>query len=117
VQTLDPAGVGARTLGECLALQLAQLDPETPGRELAIAIATHHLQAVADKDLASLRRALGADEDSLQVALALVRSCHPRPGSAFEGAQPEFVSRTCSCDAPTRAGASSSTRVPYRGSG
>jgi RNA polymerase sigma-54 factor len=91
VQTLDPAGVGARTLGECLALQLAQLDPETPGRDLALAIATDHLQAVADKDLASMRRALGADEDSLQVALALVRSCHPRPGSAFEGAQPEFV--------------------------
>jgi len=91
VQTLDPAGVGARTLSECLILQLAQLDEDTPGRNLAIIIARDHLQAVADKDLATLRRALGAEEDSLQVALSLVRSCHPRPGSAFEGAQPEYV--------------------------
>jgi RNA polymerase sigma-54 factor len=91
VQTLDPAGVGARSLSECLMLQLAQLDEDTPGRGLALAIARDHLQAVADKDLAALRRALAVDEDSLQVALSLVRGCHPRPGSAFEGAQPEYV--------------------------
>jgi RNA polymerase sigma-54 factor len=91
VQTLDPAGIGARTLGECLSLQLEQLEPDTPGRELALVIARDHLQAVADRDLATLRRLLGTDEESLQVALALVKACHPRPGSAFEGAQPEYV--------------------------
>jgi RNA polymerase sigma-54 factor len=91
VQTLDPAGVGARTLSECLVLQLAQLDEDTPGRDLAIAIARDHLQSVADKDPAALRRALDVDEDALQVALSLVRSCHPRPGAAFQGAQPEYV--------------------------
>ncbi|HXW10446.1 MAG TPA: RNA polymerase factor sigma-54 [Steroidobacteraceae bacterium] len=91
VQTLDPSGVGARTLSECLTLQLAQLDAGTPGRALALSIARDHLQAVADRDLGALRRALGVDEDALQGALALVRACHPRPGSAFEGAQPEYV--------------------------
>ena len=91
VQTLDPAGIGARTLGECLALQLSQLEARTPGRELAFAIARAHLQAVADRDLAALRRSLGVDEDALQTALALIRGCHPRPGSTFEGAQPEYV--------------------------
>jgi RNA polymerase sigma-54 factor len=91
VQALDPSGVGARTLSECLVLQLAQLDEDTPGRDLAIAIARDHLQSVADKDTAALRRALGVDEDALQVALSLVRGCHPRPGAAFEGAQPEYV--------------------------
>jgi len=91
VQTLDPAGVGARNLSECLTLQLAQLEPDTPGRDLALAIARDHLQEVADRDLAALRRALAADEDALQAALALVRGCHPRPGSAFEGAQPEYI--------------------------
>jgi RNA polymerase sigma-54 factor len=91
VQTLDPSGVGARTLSECLTLQLAQLEAGTPGRDLALLIARDHLQAVADRDLGALRRALGVDEDALQGALALVRACHPRPGSAFEGAQPEYV--------------------------
>jgi RNA polymerase sigma-54 factor len=91
VQTLDPAGIGARTLSECLMLQLGQLEPATPGRDVALALARDHLQSVADKDLAALRRALGVDEDALQTALALVRGCHPRPGSAFEGAQPEYI--------------------------
>ena len=91
VQTLDPAGIGARSLSECLTLQLSQLEPATRGRDLALRIARDHLQAVADKDLNALRRQLGVDEEALQVALALVRGCHPRPGSAFEGAQPEYV--------------------------
>lgn len=91
VQTLDPAGVAARSLSECLILQLAQLEPETPGRDLAVALARDHLEAVARRDTASLRTALGADEDSLHVALALLRSCNPRPGAAFEAAQPEYI--------------------------
>jgi RNA polymerase sigma-54 factor len=91
VQTLDPTGVGARTLSECICLQLAQLEPGTPGRDLALRIAHDHLQEVANRDLAGLRRALEVDEDALQDALALIRGCHPRPGSAFESAQPEYI--------------------------
>jgi RNA polymerase sigma-54 factor len=91
VQTLDPTGVGARTASECICLQLAQLEEATPGRELAIAIAQQHLQAVADRELALLRRTHEADEDTLLAALALIRACNPRPGSAFEGAQPEYI--------------------------
>jgi len=91
VQTLDPAGIGARNLAECICLQLAQLEPQTVGRDLALAIAQGHLQAVADRDIAGLRRALGAEEESVQVALALIRGCNPRPGAAFHSAQPEYI--------------------------
>jgi RNA polymerase sigma-54 factor len=91
VQTLDPTGVGARTASECICLQLAQLDPQTPGRDLALAIARDHLQAVADRDTDALRRRHGVDEDTLLAALSLIRGCNPRPGSAFEGAQPEYI--------------------------
>ena len=91
VQTLDPTGVGARTVAECIGLQIAQLEVGTPGRELALAIARDHLQAVADRDLAVLRESLGADDDSLETAVALIRGCNPRPGSAFEGAEPEYI--------------------------
>jgi RNA polymerase sigma-54 factor len=91
VQTLDPTGVGARTASECICLQLAQLDPDTPGRELALRIAHDHLQSVADRDMADLRRGCNADEDALLTALALIRACNPRPGSEFHGSQPEYI--------------------------
>jgi RNA polymerase sigma-54 factor len=91
VQTLDPTGVGARDVSECVCLQLAQLEPGTPGRDLALAIAREHLQAVADRELAALRTALETDEDSLHAALALIRGCNPRPGSTFEGSAPEYI--------------------------
>jgi RNA polymerase sigma-54 factor len=91
VQTLDPTGVGARSASECICLQLAQLEPDTPGRKLAIEIARDHLQDVADRDVAGLKRLLGVDEDELHGALALIRACNPRPGSAFQGSQPEYI--------------------------
>jgi RNA polymerase sigma-54 factor len=91
VQTFDPAGIGARSVSECICLQLAQLEQDTPGRELALRIAEEHLQFVADRDETGLRRVLGSDEDALQEALALIRGCQPRPGSAFQSSQPQYI--------------------------
>jgi RNA polymerase sigma-54 factor len=91
VQALEPAGVGARNLGECIALQLRQLDPATPAREIAIRVALEHLDLVASQQLALLRRQLRCSEADLEMALALVRSCHPRPGAAVSGGQAEYV--------------------------
>ncbi len=91
LQVCDPTGVGARSVAECLCLQLSLLELQTPGRDLALAIARDHLQDVANHDLAALRRTLNVDEDALHCALALIRACNPRPGSAFEGAQPEYI--------------------------
>jgi RNA polymerase sigma-54 factor len=91
IQTFDPAGVGARSVSECICLQLAQLDADTPGRELALRIAQEHLQDVADHDASGLRRALGSDDEALQDALALIQGCQPRPGSAFQTTKPEYI--------------------------
>ena len=91
VQTFDPAGIGARSVSECLCLQLSQLEPETPGRDLALRLAQDHLQDVADRDVATLRRALDVDEEALQEAMALIQGCQPRPGSAFQSSQPEYI--------------------------
>ena len=91
VQSLDPAGVGARSVGECIELQLRQLDPSTPGLALAIQIAKHHLELVAERELSLLRRELRATEEELAEALALVRSCHPRPGATVSAGSPEYV--------------------------
>lgn len=91
VQALDPPGVGARSVGECIELQLKQLEPGTPGLDLAIQIARHHLELVADRELSLLRRELRATDEELAQALALVRSCHPRPGATVSGTAPEYV--------------------------
>jgi RNA polymerase sigma-54 factor len=91
VQRLDPVGVGARTLAECIVLQLSQLELSTPGLQLAITLANEHLDLVANQEYAELRRSHRASEDELEAALALVRSCHPKPGLAVSPAAPEYV--------------------------
>ena len=91
IQHLDPIGVGARSLSECIVLQLSQLDWKTPALQLAIEIATDHLDLVATRDYGELRRGLKTTEDDLHDALALIRGCNPRPGTAVSPAAAEYV--------------------------
>ncbi len=91
VQQLDPPGVAARSVGECIELQLRQLDPQTPGLTVAIEIARHHLERVAERELSLLRRELRTTEEELASALLLVRSCHPRPGATVSSGSAEYV--------------------------
>ena len=91
VQSLDPAGVGARSIGECIALQLQQLEPQTPGLDLALRIAAEHLDQVAAQQHSLLKRQLRVGDEELENAMALVRSCHPRPGSAIHAGTAEYV--------------------------
>ena len=91
VQNFDPIGVGARSVSECVLLQLKPLDPATPGLGLARVIAREHLALVAEHQYAQLRRLLQSSEDDINEALALVRACHPRPGSAIHAPAAEYV--------------------------
>lgn len=91
VQQLDPAGVGARSVAECIELQLSQLDPATVGLAVARELARDHLELVAGQQFAALRRSLHCSDEELDVALALVRGCHPRPGSTFQQTRTEYV--------------------------
>ncbi len=91
VQAFDPAGVAARSVGECMLLQLGQLDGDTAGLELACRIAGEHLELLAEQRYDALRRVLAATADELEDALLLVRACHPRPGAAIQAPTTEFV--------------------------
>jgi len=91
LQTLDPPGVGAQSLGECLAIQLGALPAATPGRPLALRLVREHLDALAGRDYAGLRRALGCDEAALRQAQALVTQLNPRPGAAFGENETRYV--------------------------
>ncbi|MDH4124759.1 MAG: RNA polymerase factor sigma-54 [Gammaproteobacteria bacterium] len=91
VQRLDPVGIAARSVAECLTLQLRQLDLDTPGLALAITLAQDHLDLVASRDYAELRRYLRTSEEQLQDALVLLKGCSPKPGLAVSAASTEYV--------------------------
>jgi RNA polymerase sigma-54 factor len=91
IQNLDPAGVGARSVSECIMLQLQQLEPATPGLATALQIAEHYLDEVAHHQHTSMRKQLHATDDELDQALALVRACQPRPGASIQTSAPDYV--------------------------
>jgi RNA polymerase sigma-54 factor len=90
LQNLEPAGVGARSPGECLCLQMRTLESD-PVRELALAIAGQHLELLAARDYTRLKALTGADDESLRAAQALIRSLNPRPGAAFARVEARYV--------------------------
>ena len=78
-QTFDPAGMFARDLAECLALQLKARDRFDP----AIAALVANLDLLARRDFVALRRICGVDEEDLVDMVAEIRALDPRPGMAF----------------------------------
>ncbi|WP_246013088.1 RNA polymerase factor sigma-54 [Pigmentiphaga humi] len=91
IQHMDAPGLGARSLSECLTLQLAAKPQETPGRELALALAGAHLDLLARRENAELRRRLGCDDAALGTACRLIRSLDPRPGLAHARAETDHI--------------------------
>ena len=79
LQGFDPPGVCARNLPECLALQLRERDRFDPAMQTLVA----HLDLVAKRDVAALRRICGVDEEDLTEMIAEIRRLNPKPGLAF----------------------------------
>ncbi|MCK6424366.1 MAG: RNA polymerase factor sigma-54 [Burkholderiaceae bacterium] len=90
LQNLEPAGVGARDLCECLQLQLRDL-PDSPAREAALAICRGQLEALARRDLKRLMAITGTDEDTVREAQALIVALEPKPGRRFTRAEANIV--------------------------
>jgi RNA polymerase sigma-54 factor len=91
LQNMDPTGVGARNLGECLSLQLRALPDDTLGRETALQLVGHHLDLLAARDVGKLKKALNIDDSGLRTARALILSLNPRPGSAYGQDETHYV--------------------------
>jgi RNA polymerase sigma-54 factor len=79
LQTLDPPGVCARNLTECLAIQLKDRDRFDPAMRALV----EHLDLLAKRDLAALRRLCGVNEEDLADMIAEIRNLNPKPGLAF----------------------------------
>jgi RNA polymerase sigma-54 factor len=91
VQGLEPVGVGARDLAECLTLQLQALDSALPGRALALTIAADKLQMMVARDHAPLRALLACSDADLETAFGLIRALDPRPGSKVGTFEPRAI--------------------------
>ena len=83
VQNMDPTGVGARSLQECLALQLRAMPDNTPHKDLALRLAEHHLDALASRDFGKLKRVLRCDDEELKAVRHLILTLDPKPGRGF----------------------------------
>jgi len=90
LQHFEPAGVGARSPGECLALQLRNM-PDEPARQLALDVVEKHLELLAARDYARLKTLTGASDDTLRAAQRLIRGLNPRPGAAFAKIEARYV--------------------------
>jgi RNA polymerase sigma-54 factor len=88
LQTLDPPGVFARSLSECLAIQLRQRDRFDPAMEALV----RNLELLAKRDFASLRKICGVDDEDLLDMLSEIRKLNPKPGAGFESGVSETIS-------------------------
>lgn len=88
LQTLDPPGIFARTLGECLAIQLRQKDRLDPAMEALV----RHLDLLAKRDFASLRKLCGVDDEDLLDMLGEIRQLNPKPGADFASQVADVIS-------------------------
>ncbi|ABB73393.1 RNA polymerase factor sigma-54 [Nitrosospira multiformis] len=83
LQHLDPPGIGARNLRECLVMQLQALPPDTPYLEQALALVNNHLESLASRDFGAIKRVLHCNDDCLRSVQQMITRLNPRPATAF----------------------------------
>jgi len=87
IQRLDPPGVFARDLKECLALQLADLNRLDPAMQALL----DHLDLVARRDTAKLRKLCGCDPEDIADMLSELKALDPKPGLKFDAEPSQTV--------------------------
>jgi len=88
VQKLDPLGVGARNLRECLLLQLTQ---DIPSREILHVLISNHLDDLQQNRLPAIEKKTGIPIDEIKEAIEHLRRLNPRPGARFAPENTQYV--------------------------
>ena len=91
VQDFDPTGIGARTLSECLLLQLNDMEISDDLRKCCTSMINNHLQELATNDYPKIKKHLGVSEGLFEEALLLIKSFNPRPGSIISPQQTDYI--------------------------
>ncbi|WP_022724458.1 RNA polymerase factor sigma-54 [Rhodopseudomonas sp. B29] len=87
LQTFDPPGICARNLSECLAIQLRERDRYDPAMQALV----EHLDLLARRDVASLRKICGVDDEDLADMIGEIRHLDPKPGLKFGSSRVQTV--------------------------
>ncbi len=95
IQRLDPLGIGARDLKECLLLQIT---PETPLRDVLFTIISQHLDDIVQNRLPLIERKTGYPLDAIKSAIEQMRTLNPYPGRGFAQAPVQSISPELSVD-------------------
>jgi len=91
LQHLEPPGIAARSLSECLSLQLEALPADTPFRADALTTVRNHLDLLAARDFAKLKKLLRCTDDILRGVQGLITSLNPRPGAEFSKNETRYI--------------------------
>lgn len=95
IQNLEPVGIGARNLVECLLLQIERLaddsSDESSAKKLAAKIVVSHLESLAARDFESVKKKLKVSDEELKAAIDVIQSLDARPGNQIAPALAEYV--------------------------
>jgi len=91
VQALDPAGIGARDLQECLSLQLHRRESQDPAHSLAIRLIDGYFDEFSKKHFTVLQQKLGVEESQLKAAMKIITRLNPKPGGTEAGSVAPFL--------------------------
>lgn len=91
IQHFDPIGVGARSVQECLLIQLEQCDASLPSYAHAQTILTNHMDLLGSHDYRTLQRVMKLSPEALEAALVLIQSLEPRPGNQIKPATNNYI--------------------------
>ena len=91
IQRFDPVGIAARTLKECLLLQLEPFDPQTPGLADVKNIIEHHLGLLGAHDYARLQKKTRRNEEQLHQLILFIQALNPKPGASISKNNAQYV--------------------------
>ena len=91
IQNMDPIGVGARNLYECLVLQLNVSAADTPGRAAALETARKHLEVLGARDFNKIKKLLQCNDEQLRQMRAVITGLNPRPGAEYAATDTRYI--------------------------
>lgn len=90
IQHLDPLGVGARDLRECMLIQLYK-QPANELQKLAVILVEKHLDLLEKRDYKEIQKRLKINQDTFEAMITLLRTLQPKPGNAFSANTTDYI--------------------------